>query len=171
MSLIALTKVGTYDQHGTPTTVSSETIYVESEAISSIETHTSGATVMLQNAVMIDAAKVHGYIVSESPAAIAVLAGVLASGTQTLTGAGAVNVTQRNTLLVTTGANALTLANGSEGQLKFIRMKTDGGDGTLTPVSLQGGTTITFNDAGDFVELYFLDGKWNIISNSGCTVA
>jgi hypothetical protein len=93
------------------------------------------------------------------------------TGTQTLTGAGAVNITQENTLLVTTGANALTLANGAEGQTKFIKMKTDGGDGTLTPVSLQGGTTITFNDAGDFVNLLFLDGKWNILTNSGATVA
>lgn len=89
----------------------------------------------------------------------------------TLTGAGAVSVESYATLLVTTGANALTLAAGTEGQKKFIKMKTDGGDGTLTPSSLQGGTTITFNDAGDFVELVYLDGKWNIVVNSGATVA
>lgn len=90
---------------------------------------------------------------------------------QTLTGAGAVNLTTYNTLLVTTAADALTLAAGTEGLHKFIRMKTDGGDGTLTVTNLQGGTTITFDDAGDFVELYYLDGKWHIIVNSGCTVA
>lgn len=94
------------------------------------------------------------------------------SGTpQTLTGAGAVNLTTFATLLVTTGANALTLAAGSEGQFKFIRMKTDGGDGTLTVTNLQGGTTLTFNDAGDFVLLYYLDAKWHIIVNSGATLA
>jgi hypothetical protein len=90
---------------------------------------------------------------------------------QTLTGAGAVALTTYATLLVTTGANALTLAAGVDGQRKLIKMKTDGGDGTLTPNSLQGGTTITFNDAGDFVELVYLDGKWNIVVNSGATVA
>lgn len=90
---------------------------------------------------------------------------------QTLTGAGAVNLTTYSTLLVTTGANALTLAAGAEGQFKFIKMKTDGGDGTLTVTNLQGGTTITFNDAGDFVHLFYLDAKWNILANSGCTVA
>lgn len=90
---------------------------------------------------------------------------------QTLTGAGAVNLTTYATLLVTTGANALTLAAGAEGQFKFIKMKTDGGDGTLTVTNLQGGTTITFNDAGDFVHLLYLDSKWNILTNSGCTVA
>ena len=94
------------------------------------------------------------------------------SGTpQTLTGAGAVNLTTFSTLLVTTGANALTLAAGTEGQFKFIRMKTDWGDGTLTVTNLQGGTTITFNDAGDFVYLFYQDAKWNILTNSGCTVA
>lgn len=96
----------------------------------------------------------------------------LTAGTpQTLTGAGAVNLTTYTTLLVTTGANALTLAAGAEGQHKFIRMKTDGGDGTLTVTNLQGGTTLTFNDAGDFVELYYVDAKWHIIVNSGATLA
>lgn len=112
-------------------------------------------------------------VVNESNAAIQTAINNLAvtEQVQTLTGAGAVNLTQLNTLLVTTGANALTLAAGKEGQDKFIKMKTDGGDGTLTPSALQGGTTIAFNDAGDFVLLKFLDGKWNIIVNSGCTVA
>jgi hypothetical protein len=96
----------------------------------------------------------------------------LTAGTpQTLTGAGAVNLTTYTTLLVTTGANALTLAAGAEGQHKFIRMKTDAGDGTLTVTNLQGGTTLTFNDAGDFVELYYVDAKWHIIVNSGATLA
>ena len=90
---------------------------------------------------------------------------------QTLTGAGAVNLTTFSTLIVTTGANALTLAAGTEGQFKFIRMKTDGGDGTLTVTNLQGGTTLTFNDAGDFVLLFYQDAKWHIIVNSGATLA
>jgi hypothetical protein len=93
------------------------------------------------------------------------------TASETLTGAGAVSLKTEITLLVTTGANALTLGAGFEGQKKFIKMKTDGGDGTLTPSSLQGGTTITFNDAGDFVNLIFVDGKWNVLTNSGTTIA
>lgn len=94
------------------------------------------------------------------------------SGTpQTLTGAGAVNTTAYATLLITTGANALTLAAGTTGQKKIITMKTDGGDGTLTPTGLRGGTTITFNDVGDTVELMYIDSAWIILSNFGCTVA
>lgn len=97
---------------------------------------------------------------------------VLATGTpQTLTGAGAVNLTTAITYLVTTGANALTLADGTQGQVKTIRMKTDGGDGTLTPTNRDGYATITFNDVGDTVTLQFLDSKWCIIGYYGVTIA
>ena len=96
---------------------------------------------------------------------------ILGAAPQTLTGAGAVNLTTYSTLIVSTGADATTLAAGSGGQFKFIRMKTDGGDSTLTVTNGQGFTTITFNDAGDFVYLFYQDGKWHILTNSGCTVA
>ena len=89
----------------------------------------------------------------------------------TQTGAGAIPVTGRLVRLVTTGANALTLANGEEGQLLTIAMITDGGDGTLTPASRQGYATITFNDAGDVVTLLFTNARWFIVSNNGATVA
>jgi hypothetical protein len=93
------------------------------------------------------------------------------SSAQVLTGAGAVNVTSQITHIVTTGADALTLADGIEGQTKLIVMRTDGGDGTLTPTNLAGATTITFNDAGDTVSLLFTTGKWYIMSVHGAVVA
>lgn len=74
---------------------------------------------------------------------------------EVVTGAGALDVTSPITHVVTTGADALTLADGVEGQEKFIVMKTDGGDGTLTPANLGNGTTITFDDAGDSAHLIF----------------
>lgn len=80
---------------------------------------------------------------------------------QVLSGAGAVDVTSAITHIVTTGANALTLADGEEGQEKFIVMKTDGGDGTLTPTNYANGTTLTFNDVGDSVHLLFTNGSWS----------
>ena len=80
--------------------------------------------------------------------------------------------TSYNTYWTTTAANAGTLANGTYvGQLKRITMVVDGGDGTLTPTSLSGGTTITFNDANDFVELQWNGSAWVIRQNVGCTVA
>ena len=78
---------------------------------------------------------------------------------QTLTGAGAINSTTSITLLVTTGTNALTIADGTQnGQLKYIVMKTDGGVGTLTGSNLVG-TNIVFNDAGEGHTLIWTDSK------------
>lgn len=79
---------------------------------------------------------------------------------QVLTGAGAVDVTSDMTHVVTTGADALTLADGVEGQEKHIVMITDGGNGTLTPSNLGNGTNLTFDDVGDSAFLKFTNGNW-----------
>lgn len=100
------------------------------------------------------------------------LGAALKSTTATLTGAGAVGLTTLVTELVTTGANALTLADGTDGQVKIIVMKTDGGDGTLTPTTKTGFSTITFNDAGDGVVLvYTTTTGWICCGNNGATLA
>ena len=91
--------------------------------------------------------------------------------TQLLTGAGAVDVVSAITEIVTTGAQALTLADGVEGQIKFLIMKTDGGDGTLTPTNFGSGSTLTFNTAGDAAICLFTNGAWYLMSNQGCTLA
>jgi len=89
----------------------------------------------------------------------------------TITGAGAVDLTSAITWVVTTGVNALTLAAGTEGQIKFIVMKTDGGDATLTPISPANYSTIEFNDVGDSVQLLFTNAAWHIVGSYGVTVA
>lgn len=99
------------------------------------------------------------------------LTGGLKGGVQSLSGAGAVDTTSLVTQVTTTAANALTLADGTQGQIKIITMITDGGDGTLTPTNRAGYATITFNDVGDTATLLFANGKWAIVSNYGCTVA
>lgn len=111
-----------------------------------------------------------GFTISQSTGLLT-LSGALAFAQQSLSGAGAVNLTTLVTELTTTGANALTLADGAEGQIKIITMIVDGGDGTLTPTNRAGYSTITFNDVGDTVQLLFANGKWAIVSNYGCTVA
>lgn len=86
-----------------------------------------------------------------------------AATAQSLSGAGAVNVTSYLTKVTTAGsAAALTLANGTRaGQLKKIQFIVDSGhDATLTPTSLSGGTTITFADAGDFALLLWNGAAW-----------
>jgi hypothetical protein len=78
------------------------------------------------------------------------------NSTQSLSGAGAVDITSAVTKVTTTGSDALTLADGQTGQIKVIIMIVDGGDGTLTPTTLLGGSTITFADAGDAVVLLWV---------------
>ena len=91
---------------------------------------------------------------------------------QALSGAGAVSLNTLHTQLTTTGAQAQTLANGVNGQIKIITMVADGGDGTLTPATFANGSTITFNDVGDSVLLiYNTTGGWALVSNTGCTIA
>jgi len=98
--------------------------------------------------------------------------GAMFGTVQALSGAGAVDLTSLITQVTTTSADALTLANGTNGQLKIITMVADGGDGTLTPATFANGTTITFNDVGDSVLLvYNTTGGWAAVSNVGCTIA
>ena len=96
----------------------------------------------------------------------------LKTSVQTLSGAGAIDVVTGVTEVTTTAADALTLANGTVGQIKIIVMKADGGDGTITPVTFAGGSTITMNDVGDSVMLtYATTIGWVLIANNGCTIA
>ena len=73
---------------------------------------------------------------------------------QSLSGAGAVDVTSAVTLFTSTGTNALTLADGTVvGQTKTIIHDVDGGVGTITQTSAVGYSTITLTDVGDAVQL------------------
>lgn len=72
----------------------------------------------------------------------------------------------------TTGADAeaLTLANGNPGQILTIALVTDGGgDGTLTPTTKSGFTSIVFADAGDIATLMYVDDTvgWVILGTAG----
>lgn len=90
---------------------------------------------------------------------------------QALSGAGAVNLTTLVTEVTSTGANALTLANGFAGQIKVITMIVDGGDATLTPTTKTGFSTIVFNDIGDGVTLAYTSVGWIVVGNFGCTIS
>ena len=101
----------------------------------------------------------------------ATLTGLFGS-VQSLSGAGAVNLTDTVTELTTTGTDALTLANGTAGQVKIITMIADGGDGTLQPTTFHDGTTITFDAVGESVVLvYHTTIGWKAVSVSGATIA
>ena len=97
----------------------------------------------------------------------------ITGGVQSLSGAGAVDLTNLITELTTTGANALTLADGTtSGQIKIINMIVDGGDGTLTPVTFANGTTITFDAVGESATLVWNSTVgWVATSTVGATIA
>lgn len=102
-------------------------------------------------------------------------AGPIVNSVQALSGAGAVNITQPVTKFTSTATgNALSLADGVEGQLKTIVYVAEaaGADtGILTPTNLGAGTTITFTNVGDACVLQFLGTEWWAISLRGATLA
>ncbi|NBS67395.1 hypothetical protein EBT31_00580 [bacterium] len=92
--------------------------------------------------------------------------------TQSLSGAGAVDVTNAYTNLTTTGAaQALTLANGTLGEIKVIAHAVDGGSAVLTPTTKIGFSTITFTAVGDTATLVYTSAGWAIIGSRGVTIA
>lgn len=93
-------------------------------------------------------------------------------GTQSLSGAGAVDITNAFTSLTTTGAaQALTLANGSVGEMKVIVHAVDGGSAVLTPTTKIGFSTITFTAVGDSAMLIYTSAGWAIVGSKGVTIA
>ena len=95
-------------------------------------------------------------------------------GVQRLTGSGStevVNLTDTVTLLITTGSSqALSLANGVEGQIKILSMVTDGGSGTVTPASFVNGTSITFDDVEDTITLLYQSTGWVVLARQNAVV-
>lgn len=105
--------------------------------------------------------------------AASAFSGASISTPQALSGTtlGAISLTTLNTTIVTTGAATATLAAGTSGQRKVISMITDGGDCVVTVTNFFGSnTTITLNDAGDVIELLYINAKWTVIVNTGCTL-
>ena len=94
---------------------------------------------------------------------------------QALSGAGAVNLTTYTTAFTSTAAgNALTLANGAQGQIKnivYVAEAAGGDTGVLTPTNLGAGTTITFNAVGDSCQLQFIGTDWWAVSLRGAVLA
>ena len=89
----------------------------------------------------------------------------ISAAQQALSGAGAIDITSTHTNWTTTAADAGTLVDSTlVGQFKRIQLIVDGGDGTLTPTTLNGGTTITFADAGDTAELLWDGSGWQVIA-------
>ena len=93
-------------------------------------------------------------------------------GTQSLSGAGAVDITNAFTSLTTTGsAQALTLADGTVGEVKVIAHTVDGGSAVLTPTTKIGFSTITFTGVGESATLVYTSAGWAIVALNGAVAA
>ena len=97
---------------------------------------------------------------------------------EALTNGGAASVALPVTGFVTgtssSGNNAVTLANGTVGMIKFLYQKaetTSGQTTVVTPPNLLGYTTITFAEVGDAVVLYFNGSNWVVVANQGGALA
>lgn len=88
-----------------------------------------------------------------------------------ITAAGAIPVDSDQVYISTTGAIAITLADGVEGQEMNIKMLVDGGTATLTPANFQDGTTLAFADVNDSACLVFDGTSWGVIGTTTATVA
>ena len=94
----------------------------------------------------------------------------------TSSGAGAIAITDLSHQITSTATgNAMTLANGSNGQiLNILYVAEAAGADTaiLTPTTLAGGATITFNTLGDSCQLtYSTTGGWHITGIFNAVVA
>ena len=93
---------------------------------------------------------------------------------ETLALAGAVSLDTEPTIFaIAAGSDqAMTLGDGDETQRKLMYMSVrTTNDAVVTPTNLTGGTTITFNSVGDWIELRFIAGSWVSVANSGVVIA
>ena len=116
------------------------------------------------------------YTMPDRDVTVASSTGVQESTTVTTSsGAGAIGITGgRHDVTLTATGDALTLADGSAGQqldIVCVAETLPGDTGILTPTTLLGYTTITFNVVGDSVRLSYGTGGWAIISAQGVTLA
>ena len=101
-----------------------------------------------------------------------------AQAEQSLTGAGAANVTSAVTAFTTntdnSGNNAVTLAAGTTGQIKILYTKVESSSGqttVVTPAAFANGTTITFDAVGDAAILYYNGSTWVCLAQQGVAIA
>jgi hypothetical protein len=99
------------------------------------------------------------------------VSGAFIGGRQTISGAGAINLTTLYTEITTTSADAYTLANGVIGQMKIIVMVVDGGDATITPTTFANGTRVVMDAVHDSVTLIYGASGWQVIASRNVTIS
>jgi len=97
------------------------------------------------------------------------------TGSEDLAASGAASLTLPVSYFSTSTAETATLAAGTAGQIKTFAMFADSGDMVITVTNAgwksSGTGTITFDAIGDSCILQYINSKWFVIGNNGCTFA
>jgi|SRR6056300_1643042 len=99
----------------------------------------------------------------------------LSQDSQTLTSDGSTTLVANVTSAITEinsagGTGTVTLADGSDGQIKTFINVTGSNVITITPSNLRGWTSITMNAVGETVTLMFKNSNWNVIAKNEATL-
>ena len=97
------------------------------------------------------------------------------TGSEDLVASAAASLTLPVSYFSTAAPETATLAAGTNGQIKTFAMFADSGDMVITVTNAgwktSGTGTITFDDIGDSCVLQYINSKWFVIGNNGCTFA
>jgi hypothetical protein len=95
------------------------------------------------------------------------------TGAEDLANAGAASLTLPVSYFSTAAAETATLAAGTAGQIKTFAMFADSGDMVITVTNAgwksSGTGTVTFDTIGNSCILQYINSKWFVIGNNGCT--
>lgn len=161
-----------YDVAGIQVGTGAATAIIQSAGSYDLTLQTGNATT--GNITITDGANGNITLTPDGTGAVDIAGKLLHSETTTSAGAGAVAITGTVHEITTTGTgDAMTLADGTEGQILHIVYAAEGAGADtaiLTPTSFND-TTITFTDLGESVTLLFTAAKWYVIGNGGTTIA
>ena len=95
------------------------------------------------------------------------------TGSEDLAASAAASLTLPVSYFSTATSETATLAAGADGQIKTFAMFADSGDMVITVTNAgwktSGTGTITFDTIGDSCILQYINSKWFVIGNNGCT--
>lgn len=90
---------------------------------------------------------------------------------QSITADGAINATTSITHVdSSSGVLALTISDGSQGQVKIVTMTVAGNNAVLSGANIAP-TSITFDAVGETVTLLYTNSNWIVIGVQGATIA
>ena len=98
---------------------------------------------------------------------------IFLASSEDLANAAAASLVTTASYFTTSAAETATLNAGSDGQIKTLMMRADGGDMviTVTNPGWGGAGTITFTAIGQGCTLQYINSKWFCIGNNGATFA